>query len=110
MAQKTVVTMIDDIDGHEGTDVRLVSFSIDGADYEIDLGESNRASLEAGLAPFLAAARPARARAGRKTRTSKDTAVSAEIRTWARENGVQLSSRGRIPAAVRADFEAQVRR
>ncbi|MGO9163549.1 MAG: histone-like nucleoid-structuring protein Lsr2, partial [Streptosporangiaceae bacterium] len=31
---------------------------------------------------------------------------SAAVRQWARENGVQLSERGRIPRQVLAQYEA----
>ncbi|MDT7742150.1 MAG: hypothetical protein QOE59_1228, partial [Actinomycetota bacterium] len=44
MAQKTVVSFIDDLDGEseaEGT----VPFSLDGVDYEIDLSEENAEDL-----------------------------------------------------------------
>ena len=43
MAPKTVVTLIDDIDG--GGAVRTVTFSLDGRDYEIDLNNSHMDAL-----------------------------------------------------------------
>ena len=111
MAQRTLVLLEDDIDGGEA--VETVLFGLDGTTYEIDLIENNAAQLRDAVAPFVGAARragrpsaaPTRAaRAstqtpGTTTRTPGEVDPKA-IRTWAEANGVQVSARGRISAAV----------
>ena len=111
MAQQVNVKFVDDLDGSDAAGT--VSFAIDGRAYEIDLSEDNAARLRDSLASFVAAARKSGgtgAAAGR--RTQKMTASSgrrpqpldreqtAAIRAWARQNGHQVSDRGRISTTV----------
>jgi len=106
MAKQTIVSITDDIDGSEGAET--VSFEYDGQAWEIDLGENNRANFHQALAPFVAAARQARGTAARRrgSRTASERHSSAAVRAWARENGIALNDRGRIPASVLAQYEA----
>jgi hypothetical protein len=111
VAQKTVVILEDDIDG--GPAEETVSFSLDGTSYEIDLTARNAARLRDAFAPFVGAARKAgRAGSGsptrRRSRRGGDDRV-AEIRAWARSNGVKVSERGRISADVIAQWESAKR-
>jgi Lsr2 len=116
MAQKVDVKFIDDLDGSEAAGT--VSFAIDGRSYEIDLSDDNAARLRDSLASFIAAARRSGA-SGRRGRTSPrvpaETATAsarpsreatAAIRTWARENGHEVSERGRIPNSVVQAYES----
>jgi Lsr2 len=105
MAKTTVVTVTDDIDGSEGA--QTVTFSFGGQSYEIDLSKKNLEKFKKGLQPFMdsgrrvgrqAATRPSRGRTSRKD--------SSAIRAWAAEQGLSVSERGRIPAAVVAKYEA----
>lgn len=111
MAQKTVVILEDDIDG--GPADETVSFSLDGTSYEIDLTSKNAARLRAAFAPFVGAARKA-GRTGssgpsrRRSRRGGDDRV-AEIRAWARSNGIKVSERGRIAGDVLAKWESSQR-
>ena len=107
MAQKVDVKFIDDLDGTEAAGT--VAFGLDGRTYEIDLSDDNAARLRDSLATFVAAARRSGGtpRRGRTPRATADGAPSranreetAAIRTWARENGHEVSERGRIPKAV----------
>jgi hypothetical protein len=113
MARKTVVELIDDIDGRPAQET--VSFSLDGMAYEIDLSEGNADRLRAGLAPFVERARKAgAARAAAPPRTAGashpapagDRDRSAAIRAWAKGEGLAVNERGRIPAKVVEAFEA----
>jgi len=104
MAKRTIVSVVDDIDGYEGPDVRTVTFSIEGATYEIELGSANNALLDNALEPFISAARPVAAQSGRARQTAKSGPAASAIRSWARENGLQVPDRGRIPSALREDF------
>jgi len=55
MAQREVVTLIDDIDGTpaEGT----ILFSLQSTQYEIELSEKNRVKLFKSLTPYITNAR-----------------------------------------------------
>ena len=104
MARKTVVTIIDDLDGTEGGTVETVRFSLDGGDYEIDLSESNRIAFHDALAPYLSKARRVQQPA-RRTGRAGGASDAGLIRTWAKLNGVQVTERGRISAAVREQYQ-----
>ena len=83
--------------------------------YQIDLSDENAAKLRDALAPYVGAARKAggraRGRVARQTvvadkpaRSSRDQ--TAAIREWARENGHQVSVRGRISKSVMDAYQA----
>ncbi|RZS79464.1 Lsr2 protein [Motilibacter rhizosphaerae] len=111
MAQRTIVTLEDDIDGGEAEET--VTFALDGVTYEIDLNEANAARLRDALAPYVgagrrvggrssAAARPAARPARAASSPKQDTGA---VREWARANGFTVSDRGRIPGNVVQAFE-----
>lgn len=105
MAKTTVVTITDDIDGSEGAET--VSFSFGGQSYEIDLGKKNLDKFRTGLQPFIdSGRRVGRQGAARATRGRTSRKDSSAIRAWAAEQGLSVSERGRIPAAVVAQYEA----
>jgi hypothetical protein len=113
MAQKVIVELVDDLDGSASDDISTVSFSLDGADYEIDLTEANAEYLRNTLDEFVTAARRTGGRIKRVTPGAKPAsrpAASREqtkaIRDWAKQNGFDLADRGRIPAHVIEAFEA----
>jgi hypothetical protein len=113
MAQKVIVELVDDLDGTASEDISTVSFSLDGADYEIDLNEANAEELRSSLSQFVEAARRTGGRIKRNTRPAgaggrptTDRAQTKAIRDWARENGYDLAERGRIPAHVIEAYEA----
>ncbi len=111
MAQKVVVELIDDLDG--GKAEETVSFGIEGRAYYIDLSPRNARALRKAMAPFVGSAR--KVSAGRSARgagrrsTVRSGPNTQEIREWARANGMQVANRGRIPADVRARFQAAQR-
>lgn len=103
MVSRTVVTLVDDLDGKEVSDSgRTVGFSFDGVDYQIDLGRKNLDKLEKALGPFIAVATKVSGRrpSSRSTKTSGPAVDTKAIRRWAKESGYEVSERGRIPAAV----------
>jgi hypothetical protein len=114
MAQKVIVELVDDLDGSASDDISTVSFSLDGADYEIDLSESNAEYLRNTLDEYVNAARRVGGRIKRSTggprTTASRPAASREqtkaVRDWARNNGFDLADRGRIPSHVIEAFEA----
>ena len=106
MARKVQVLLEDDIDGTPGAETVL--FSLDGKSYEIDLSEKNAEKLREAFAPWIGAGAPREQPAAAETRRrparrSEDT---ADIRRWAAENGIPVSTRGRISADLRARYEA----
>lgn len=103
MAQKVLVQMVDDLDGAASDDVSTVSFGLDGAEYEIDLGSSNAENLRDLFEGYIAVARRVGGRKRRTVSASNGSASNGEaalIREWALENGHELSARGRIPGKV----------
>ena len=103
MATKVTVTLEDDLDG--GPADETVRFGIGGADYEIDLNKKNARAFRKQLAPFVEHARRA-GRGQRRSRTSSSRQRSGEIRAWAKEQGIAVSDRGRVPASVVDQYEA----
>lgn len=107
MAQREIVTLIDDLDGSEASDT--LTFGLDGKSYEVDLSDDNAARLRESLAPFVEKARragraPKMSTAGTRPRADRDQTQA--IRSWARDNGHQVSDRGRIPKTVVEAFQA----
>lgn len=112
MAQKVLIELEDDIDGSAAT--QTVSFSLDGADYAIDLSDDNAEGLRAELAAYIQAGRRVR---GRKVRAAIGQPTTSDvrernraIRAWAHAHGHPVAARGRIPDDLIAayDTEAQV--
>lgn len=106
MAARTVVHLIDDVDGGKADET--VNFSLDGVDYTIDLSRGNAEGLRKTLAEFVDAGRRVNGRASRgktQVKPGGDRAQNQAIRDWARRNGHQVSERGRIPADLIAAFQ-----
>ncbi|MFE5290226.1 Lsr2 family protein [Nocardia sp. NPDC056611] len=114
MAKKVTVELIDDTDGKSVAE-ETVTFAIDGVDYEIDLSGKNAEKLRAALATYAEHGRkvtPARRTPGRKKPTASasrpsDREESTAIREWARAQGHQVSSRGRIPVEIVEEYRGQ---
>jgi hypothetical protein len=105
MAQKVTVALEDDLDG--GPADETVRFAFGGAAYEIDLSRKNAAAFRQQLAPFIEHARKAgRAQPRRPARTAAARQRSGDIRAWAKEQGIAVSERGRIPASVMEQYQA----
>ena len=105
MAQTTVITITDDIDGSKNAET--VTFSFDGQAYEIDLAEKNLRKFRKGLQPFIdSGRRTQRPTAARSPRSTTPKSNSSDIRAWAAAQGLAISERGRIPAAVVAKYQA----
>ena len=105
MAQKITVALEDDLDG--GPADETVRFGLGSAEYEIDLSAKNATALRRQLAPFIEHARKAGRGPRRRTgRTASSRERSGEIRSWAKEQGIAVSERGRIPASVVEQYEA----
>ena len=105
MAQKVTVELEDDLDG--GPADETVRFGVDGSEYEIDLSAKNAAALRRKLAPFIEQARRAGRGARRRPgRTASSRERGGDIRAWAKDQGIAVSDRGRIPASVAEQYDA----
>ncbi|MBL8929562.1 MAG: Lsr2 family protein [Kineosporiaceae bacterium] len=110
MAQKVQVILVDDVDGGEAEET--VSFALDGVSYEIDVSAENAEALRESIAPWIGHARRVggrasarRASAPKSRNGSAPRASLADVRAWARENGFQVSDRGRVSAEVMAAYD-----
>ena len=107
MARKVQIVLEDDIDGSAAEET--VSFALDGVSYEIDLSAGNAAALRDAFAPYVGAARKAGRRSGPAAKPSRGRATgggTAAVRAWAREQGLPVNERGRIPADIQAKYDA----
>ena len=117
MAQRTVVQLVDDIDGTQitGDGGETVTFALDGTTYEIDVTREHARQLRDAVEVYVANGRRVggrRARATTPGRSSggssgrRDPAQTKAIKEWARANGHQISDRGRIAQRVLDAYEA----
>jgi hypothetical protein len=107
MAQRIQTLFIDDIDGSEAEG--SVRFALDGTEYEIDLSAKHSAELRSALDKYVSHARKlgGTARRGAIRTGRKPNAIdTVAARAWARENGVDIKERGRVPADVVARYRA----
>lgn len=109
MAQKVSVTYACDYDDKEIPEGQhqVRKFSLDGREYEIDLCAKHSDKFDESVGRFADHARRVSARPGRaKRRTTAHRQHSARVRAWAKESGIPVSDRGRIPAEVVAKYES----
>ena len=112
VAQKVSVTFACDYDSKEIPEGEHLTraFSLDGRDYEIDLCEKHSQKFDEAVRRFAGHARKV---TGKVTRTKRRTAAhrqhSAAVRAWAKESGIEVSDRGRIPAQVIRSYESSHR-
>jgi nucleoid-associated protein Lsr2 len=108
VAQKIQTSLVDDLDGSdaEGT----VRFALDGTEYEIDLNAGHARALRDALAGYVRAARRTGGSARRPVRGGRRTPGTgldtAEVRQWAKAQGIEVKDRGRMPAGLVARFKA----
>lgn len=98
MAQKIETLFVDDIDGSEAEGT--VRFSLDAADYEIDLSVEHREELQKTLAAYIAHARKTGAARRSARGRGPRAADTHKAREWAREQGIDIKDRGRVPAHI----------
>ncbi len=110
MAQRTIVHLIDDLDGTDIPDGtgQTIEFGLDGFSYSIDLTTSNADKLRRLLEKYVSAGRKnasARRRSAPRATRSETAPDSRAVRAWAASNNIQVSKRGRIPADVVLKFQ-----
>jgi hypothetical protein len=102
MAQKVQTIFIDDIDG--GDAHGTVRFGLDGAEYEIDLSNAHSEELRKALDTYVSHGRKVAGtarRAPRGTGRGNGSALDMpKVREWAKEQGIAVKDRGRVPADI----------
>lgn len=108
MAQHFQMRYTDDIDGTDlGDKASTLFFAFDGKEYSIDLSDENADTFREVMAPYIEAGQ----RVTGKTKSARKSTIKASgdtkaIRDWARDNGHDISDRGRIPATVMEAYAA----
>ena len=91
----------------EASTSNTISFAFEGKEYSIDLSDDNAEAFREAVAPYIDAGHRV---TGSKSKTSRKTATTSgntkAIREWARNNGYEVSDRGRIPADVADAYAA----
>lgn len=106
MARKVQTILLDDIDGGDAT--RTATFALDGKTYEIDLNDANLNKLNEALSPFIENGRRTSGAVGRRSSTRSTSSAggnASSVRTWAREQGYEVSDRGRVPKEIRSAYD-----
>ncbi|MFJ4806725.1 histone-like nucleoid-structuring protein Lsr2 [Streptomyces murinus] len=109
MARKIMTVYTDDLTDTQSDEVSTHRFSLNGVQYEIDLTPESYDKLDAALRPFIEKGRKVkRVRGTENSRQSQPIggAKAEEVRAWARENGYEVSNRGRVPREIHVAFEA----
>lgn len=104
MAKRTSVELIDDIDGSAADET--LTFSIDGAHYEIDLSSENAEKLRSEIGAWAEKATQVARKKALRVSSAQASAENEKIRAWARENGYEIGDRGRIRAEIREAYAA----
>jgi hypothetical protein len=108
MAQKVQVMLLCDLDDGNVDAEETLLFSLGNAAYEVDVCAKHAQQIRDGLQPFVAQARKTGATSSsrRRQRTAGSRQETAGIRSWAKDQGIQVNERGRIPASVVKEYEA----
>lgn len=101
MARETVQIYFDDLTGEpvEADDVQTIKFAWEGKPLRLDLTEENADKLEEVMKPYLDAATLVTSSEIKKTPKPRRTDLD-KVRSWARENGMEVSDRGRVPIKI----------
>lgn len=120
MAQKVQVVLTCDLDEEEVPAVQTVAFGYEGTTFAFELCEEHLQEVTDLFAHWMRVARVADGARRRRSTSAASTGTRArrnsaagpasggtsDIRGWARNNGFQISERGRIPAEVRRAYDA----
>ncbi len=106
--ERTSTIIPDDLTGVElGGDAATVTFAFEGAAYEIDLAPSAAADLREAFRPFIGAARQVGRNSLGSALTSAPSNEQSAARTWLLEQGIDVSSLGRLSAELLARYHAR---
>lgn len=106
MAKKQVVQFIDDLDGQVLDEFETVRWGLDGKHYEFDTSPEHAEDFRKLLGEYIAVSRKVSTGRQRPAAAQKSGKEHTQaIREWARDQGYELSDRGRIPTAVLEAFD-----
>lgn len=106
MAKRTIEVLTSDLSGDEIKDGRTVTFAFDGVQYEIDLTDKEIAGFEKSIAMYIEHATRVGGRRGSGGKAKTDKSQLAAMRQWAKDNGHDVSDRGRISQELQALYQA----
>ena len=110
MAQRVQVILVCDLHEAETPGTETISFALDGSSYEIDVCDDHGRELRDAFAPFVGAARRGGGRGGRPSGRRRarrgGSSEAAQIREWARSQGLAVPERGRVPAELAEKYAA----
>jgi hypothetical protein len=111
MAQRFQVLVVCDLHADETPGTETVSFTVDGASYELDVCDQHASEVRNAFAPYVGAGRRIGRNSGsggRRRRGGRSTGGidPAAVRAWARSSNIAVSERGRISADVLAQYSA----
>jgi hypothetical protein len=101
--KQDIVLLEDDVDGSEADET--IEFGIDGTTYAIDLSDSNAKKLRGALDGYITKARKVSGKRSTSRKASYGVDLKA-VRAWAASNGIELSTRGRVPASVLQQYRS----
>lgn len=121
MAQRTQVLLTCDVHEGDAEAAETVVFTVEGQSYECELCEAHLNEFREAMEIWSSHSRPVgrgraatgarlvrggRARGAGSTAGSSGGPSAAEIRDWARSQGMEVSARGRVPADLHAAYAA----
>ena len=111
MAQKVQITLLCDLDDGNVEAEETLHFGLADITYEVDVCGNHAQQIRDGLQPFVAHARKSSSASSsssrrRPGRSAAGRDQTAGIRAWAKDKGIQVNDRGRIPASVVKEYEA----
>lgn len=115
MAKRTIEVLTSDLSGDEMKpgEGRTIEFSVDGKDYSIDLTDKEAAGFDKAIAMYVEHATKlgGRRSVGGSSRRSGGSGRSkeelADARAWLKQNGHQVSDRGRIKQELLDIYDAR---
>ena len=109
MAQRVQVILVCDLHDDETPGTQTLTFGLDGSSYEIDLCDAHASEMRDGFGRYVGVARRSGSRGGRTGRRRVrhgSSGEAAQIREWARSQGLPVPERGRIPADLADKYAA----
>lgn len=112
MARQTQVMLTCDV--HDGTAeaIETVAFTVEGHAYECELCEPHLAEFREAMEIWSSHSRAASASSGarrpgrsRRGGDARGVPSTGDVRAWARSEGLDVSGRGRLPAALVAAYK-----
>lgn len=111
MAQKVI--LVDDLDQSEGDDVARREFPLLNRTFAIDLSDANHQRLSEALAFIEEVLEHAReVKQSSRAKKAADTSprlrgyTFSDVRAWAREQGLEVPARGKLPDEIIEQFIA----